>query len=36
LTDAGIAAAYERLLSAGFADVAVLGAAAAETTAAAA
>jgi polysaccharide biosynthesis transport protein len=35
LTDAGIAAAYERLLNAGFTEVAVLGAAAAETAAAA-
>jgi succinoglycan biosynthesis transport protein ExoP len=35
LTDAGIAAAYERLLNAGFEDVAVLGAARAETAVAA-
>jgi hypothetical protein len=35
LTDAGIAAARERLLNAGFAEVMVLGSAAAETAAAA-
>jgi polysaccharide biosynthesis transport protein len=35
LTDAGIAAAYERLLNAGFEDVAVLGAARSETAVAA-